>query len=73
MKAATNDNREQRVRETAYHLWEKAGRPMGQAERHWEMAERLADEAEGSGRATAMTAPKKKKSPSTSSKSKKLS
>jgi hypothetical protein len=73
MKAATNDNREQRVRETAYHLWEKAGRPMGQAERHWEMAERLADEADGSPLATVIIAPKKKKSPPKSSKSKKLS
>jgi hypothetical protein len=73
MKAAINDNREQRVRETAYHLWEKAGRPMGQAERHWEMAERLADQAEGSPLPTAVTAPKTKKSSSKSSKSKKLS
>jgi hypothetical protein len=73
MKAALNENREQRVRETAYHLWEKAGRPIGEADRHWQMAERLADEAEGSRFATIDATPKKKKAPSKSSKSKKLS
>jgi Protein of unknown function (DUF2934) len=67
MKVADTINREQRVRETAYHLWEKAGRPMGQAERHWEMAERLADQAPiGTGESRS----KKKKPPT---KAKKLS
>jgi len=32
---------EQRIRETAYHLWEKAGRPAGEAEQHWELAKQL--------------------------------
>jgi hypothetical protein len=73
MKAAINEDREQRVRETAYHLWEKAGRPMGQAERHWEMAERLAQEAEGGRLATTETKSKKKSASPKSSKSKKLS
>ena len=40
------DHREQRIRETAYHLWEEDGRPVGQAERHWEMARKIAEDAE---------------------------
>ncbi len=40
------DHKEQRIRETAYHLWEEDGRPIGQAERHWEMARKLAEDAE---------------------------
>ena len=40
------DNDEQRIRETAYHLWEKDGRPLGQAERYWEMAQTVAGESE---------------------------
>jgi DNA-binding response OmpR family regulator len=31
--------REQRVRERAYAIWEREGRPYGQAERHWFSAE----------------------------------
>jgi hypothetical protein len=30
---------EQRVRERAYAIWEREGRPEGGAERHWTMAE----------------------------------
>lgn len=33
-----SDHDEQRIRETAYHLWEKDGRPLGQAEHYWQMA-----------------------------------
>jgi hypothetical protein len=40
------DHEEQRIRETAYHLWEKDGCPTGQAERYWEMARNIADEPE---------------------------
>ena len=40
------DHKEQRIRETAYHLWERDGRPAGQAERHWEMARRMTEDAE---------------------------
>src|ERR1700712_1675201 len=32
---------EQMLREVAYSIWEDAGRPMGQAELHWEMAQAL--------------------------------
>jgi hypothetical protein len=30
---------EQRVRESAYYLWEVEGRPDGRAQIHWQMAE----------------------------------
>jgi hypothetical protein len=33
------DDREQRVREIAYFLWEQGGYPDGQAEQHWAAAE----------------------------------
>jgi len=36
-------NREQRVRMLAYRIWESEGRPDGQEERHWEMAERIVE------------------------------
>lgn len=34
---------ENRVREFAYQIWESEGRPYGQAARHWEMAQKLAE------------------------------
>ena len=36
---AAND---QQIREIAYLIWEQAGRPVGQAEWHWEMAKQMA-------------------------------
>jgi len=39
---ASEQTREQRVREIAYRLWEQEGRPSGQDRRHWEMAEAIA-------------------------------
>lgn len=39
-------DREQRIRERAYSIWEHEGRPDGQAERHWRMAERAVEELE---------------------------
>ena len=44
--AMAMDNREQRIRETAYRLWEEDGRPHGQAELHWDLAEKLAEDVE---------------------------
>ncbi len=44
--AMRSDHKEQRIREAAYHLWEKDGRPAGQADRHWEMARKIAEDAE---------------------------
>ena len=34
---------EQRVREFAYQIWESEGRPIGHSDRHWEMANKLAE------------------------------
>jgi nucleotide-binding universal stress UspA family protein len=36
----SSEDREQRIRELASALWEQEGRPEGQAERHWRMAEK---------------------------------
>lgn len=33
---------EQRIREFAYQIWESEGKPLGHAQRHWEMAYKLA-------------------------------
>ncbi|MBF8756212.1 DUF2934 domain-containing protein [Pseudomonas guariconensis] len=34
---------EKRIREFAYQIWESEGKPVGQEERHWEMARKLAE------------------------------
>lgn len=34
---------EQRIRELAYQIWESEGRPEGGAQRHWQMARKLAE------------------------------
>jgi hypothetical protein len=36
--STANDIATQRIRELAYSLWEKAGRPDGQADNFWHMA-----------------------------------
>ncbi|WP_110685380.1 DUF2934 domain-containing protein [Salinicola aestuarinus] len=36
-------SREQRVRMLAYRIWESEGRPEGQEQRHWQMAERIVE------------------------------
>ena len=36
----------ERIREIAHRIWEEAGRPMGQADLHWEMAEKEVEDAE---------------------------
>ena len=42
-----DSEREQRIRELAYELWEQAGRPSGGAEEYWYEAERrLRDESD---------------------------
>lgn len=38
---------EQRIRELAYDIWVSEGRPHGEAERHWEMARKLAEAESG--------------------------
>ena len=42
------DEREQRIRELAHHIWEAEGCPAGQELRHWYAATRLV-EAEDAG------------------------
>lgn len=45
----SNDTeRETRIRIMAHRIWESEGRPPGQQERHWKMAERLIDASEHS-------------------------
>jgi Protein of unknown function (DUF2934) len=56
--------KEQRIREIAYRLWEEDGRPIGLADRHWQMATKLADQGEQTTSAPARvvdTRPKKKR------------
>ena len=36
----TADDRERRVRDRAYEIWEQEGRPSGRERDHWEQAER---------------------------------
>lgn len=47
---------EQRIREFAFQIWESEGRPVGQQERHWQMACKLA-QAEAEAEAEAAPAP----------------
>jgi hypothetical protein len=62
MNLSTHNIDEQRIRETAYHLWERDGRPAGEDYRHWEMAKKIAVEAELAKSApAAASAPKKKR------------
>jgi hypothetical protein len=35
-----NDERKRRIRERAYEIWERKGRPAGQQDQHWYEAER---------------------------------
>jgi hypothetical protein len=48
---AVNPDREQRVRERAYHLWETDGKPHGRDVEYWERARELVsmEESAGSG------------------------
>lgn len=40
----SNDTeRLERIRQMAHRIWESEGRPHGQDERHWHMAERLVE------------------------------
>ena len=40
------EDREQRIRELAYAIWEQERRPDGQSERHWETAEKAVEAME---------------------------
>ena len=37
------DDREKRVREISYVIWEQEGRPEGQADRHWQAAREIVE------------------------------
>jgi hypothetical protein len=50
--------REQRIRERAYELWEQAGRPDGGAEEFWRQAEREIEEQEDKDRPVPLPDPK---------------
>ena len=41
-------DREQKIRERAYQIWEQEGRPNGLAQEHWERASREIGAEEGS-------------------------
>ena len=43
MNGEHEPDRETRVREAAYFMWESEGRPDGEADRHWAAAEKLVD------------------------------
>lgn len=45
-------DREQRIRERAYRIWEQQGRPEGGHDHHWLQAEREIDEEERGDRAS---------------------
>jgi hypothetical protein len=38
--------RDRRIRDIAYLIWEEEGRPEGQEERHWQMAESALEQEE---------------------------
>jgi hypothetical protein len=46
---ATDQEREQRIRERAYHLWEADGRPHGGETEYWERAQELIGMEESAG------------------------
>jgi hypothetical protein len=54
--SSSNEDREQRIRERAYSLWEEEGRPEGRAEEFWERARGLI-EAEDDPNAPNMISP----------------
>ncbi|GAA0706098.1 hypothetical protein FHW84_003503 [Dyella sp. SG562] len=47
--ASGDEEREQRIRELAHHIWEAEGCPAGQELRHWYAATRLVEAEESSG------------------------
>jgi Protein of unknown function (DUF2934) len=46
---ADPNERENRIRERAYHLWEAAGRPQGRDQEYWEQAETQVTAEDGKG------------------------
>jgi len=44
---SNDSDREERIRDMAHRIWESEGRPQGQEQRHWKMAERLVAASDG--------------------------
>ena len=38
-----DENEEERIRAFAYRIWEEEGRPLDQADRHWDMAKKAVE------------------------------
>ena len=57
-----SDDRDQRVKERAYELWENEGRPAGRHDDHWDQARREIEERDGD-LASGMEAPPPLESP----------
>jgi hypothetical protein len=45
--SSTEEQLQQRIRERAYQIWLEEGRPEGQAEEHWRLAEFASAEQDG--------------------------
>jgi hypothetical protein len=56
MEKGMSDDRDQRVKERAYELWENEGRPSGRHDDHWDRARREIDD-EDRGRGSGVEAP----------------
>jgi len=57
------DDKEQRIRDVAYRLWQEDGRPEGRAEEHWRRAcEIVAKEEKGGAKTSSKRAPRSSKS-----------
>ena len=57
--------REERIRELARAIWEQEGRPEGQSERHWRMAEKAVEADEHAEPEVSMGQPKDEVPPPT--------
>jgi len=44
------NHQQNNIQEIAYYLWLSEGKPEGQSARHWEMAARMVDEEQHTGR-----------------------
>lgn len=57
--SAEGSDRDHRIRQIAYRLWEEEGYPHGRAEAHWGEATRLLDESETAAAPARTPAPRK--------------
>ncbi len=47
MEETVTDDRQERIRQRAFELWEQAGRPEGDHEKHWHQAVREIEAEDG--------------------------